>query len=78
MKKKLQQMKETLQNQANHQQEVQFAKQALLEIKTHSDLLEQERAKIMEISLGEKMALEEEIARLKSKIDNDRQFMLEL
>lgn len=78
MKKKTQLLKETLQKQANHQQEVQFAKQALLEIKTYSDLLEQEKAKIMEISLAEKMALEEEIARLKSKIDNDNQFMLEL
>ena len=78
MKKKAQLMRETLQKQANHQQEVQFAKQALLEIKSHSDLLEQERTKIMEISLAEKMALEEEIARLKAKIDNDSHFMQEM
>lgn len=71
-------MKETLQKQGNHQQEVQFAKQALLEIKSHSDLLEQEKAKIMEISLAEKMALEEEIARLKAKLDNDSQYMQEM
>ena len=78
MKKKAQLMRETLQKQANHQQEVQFAKQALLQIKSHSDLLEQERAKIIGISSAETLAIDGIIARLKAKIDNDSHFMQEM
>ncbi len=52
-------MKEAAQSQANYYQEIQFTKQALLEMKTHTDELERERNRIMEVSLSEKMDLEE-------------------
>jgi hypothetical protein len=64
-------MKETVQGQASYFQEAQFTKQALVELKTHSDMLAQEREKLLELSLAEKLRFEEEIARLQSKAASD-------
>lgn len=71
-------LKDTIKSQENYKDQVNFAKQALLQMKNHTDSLEQERSKLFEMSLNEKMAFEAEISNLNSKIDSSSKYIGEL
>lgn len=59
-------------------EEVKYLKQSLIDLKSKNEDLEEERKKLIEISIEDKMALEEQISKLQAKKQSDDQYLLAL
>jgi hypothetical protein len=71
-------LKETVADRAHIQEEVAFLKAHLTDVKLLTDRLEAEKSKLIQMSVEEKLNLEEKLAKVELRSNSDQKYVVDL